>query len=508
MSKSRRLFLRCFLFLVSSVVVGFLYFASPVLWRDRAYATTTRNGTLISSHGKAENFSNRILTIDNGHSQDYADTEKAREAMRLRLMVSKTQIDPIDSDSVKSAIGIPVIKDSSYAALASRPDLGTLQNYAAPDDIPKVRVEAVSCAKLFEGDSKEQQKADSYHKLHLASNFKDKQLFREAQNCAAFVSGRQYLLKPASEEEARFPLAYSILLFHRPEQFERLLRAIYRPQNFYCIHVDRKSSKSVQDAVGAIINCFGNVFLAPEQYDVQWGTFSVLQPELSCMKELLKYKKWKYFINLTGQEFPLKTNWEIVQILKIFNGSNNLEGTVARRNLDRISDKSPPPANITVTKGSVHIVATRKFVHYIIYDEISLRFREWVKNTSIPDETYFTSLNFNPHLHVPGSYLGIPETDTKKNLFITRFKNWGDGPFNWPCAGKRVRMICIFGIRDLPLLARRPELFANKFHLEYEPLALDCLEELHHNNTYLQVLLSPDINRNFYENLDFVRNHL
>lgn len=103
---------------------------------------------------------------------------------------------------------------------------------------------------------------------------------------------------------------------------------------------------------------------------------------------------------------------------------------------------------------------------------------------------------------------GIPETDTKKNLFITRFKNWGDGPFNWPCAGKRVRMICIFGIRDLPLLARRPELFANKFHLDYEPLALDCLEELHHNQTRLQVLLSPDIDRNFYENLDFVRNHL
>lgn len=331
MSNSRRLFLRCFLILVSSVVVGFLYFASPVRWRDWTYAATTmttRNGTLVSSHGKAENFSNRILTIDNEHSQDYADAEKAREAMRLRLMVSKTQIDPIDSDS---AIEIPVIKDSSYAALsASRPDLGILKNYAAPDDIPKVRVEAVSCAKLFEGDSKEQKKADSYHKLHLASDVKDKQLFREAQNCAAFVSGRQYLLKPASEEEARFPLAYSILLFHRPEQFERLLRAIYRPQNFYCIHVDRKSSKSVQDAVGAVINCFGNVFLAPEQYDVQWGTFSILQPELSCMKELLKYKKWKYFINLTGQEFPLKTNWEIVQILKIFNGSNNLEGTVAR----------------------------------------------------------------------------------------------------------------------------------------------------------------------------------
>lgn len=333
MSNSRRLYLRCFLILVSSVVVGFLYFASPGLWRHREYTTTTttRNRALISGHGDPKNFSNRILTIDDEHSQEYGDTEKARESMRLKAMVSKTRIDPIDSDSVKSTIRIPVIKDSDYAALStSRPGLGILQNYATPDDIPKVKVEAVSCAKLFQGDSEEQNKADSYHKWHFPSNIKDQQLFREAQNCAAFLSGRQYLLKPASEEEARFPLAYSILLFHHTEQFERLLRAIYRPQNFYCIHVDRKSSKSVQDAVGAVVNCFGNVFLAPEQYDVRWGTFSVLQPELSCMKELLKYKKWKYFINLTGQEFPLKTNWEIVQILKIFNGANNLEGTVAR----------------------------------------------------------------------------------------------------------------------------------------------------------------------------------
>ena len=43
-----------------------------------------------------------------------------------------------------------------------------------------------------------------------------------------------------------------------------------------------------------------------------------------------KRKKWKYFINLTGQEFPLKTNYEIVQILKAYKGANNEEGTRAR----------------------------------------------------------------------------------------------------------------------------------------------------------------------------------
>jgi len=197
-------------------------------------------------------------------------------------------------------------------------------------DIPQPRVRAVNCAKLIVGDQNEQEKADIYQKQYSKIVRPNKEIYSEALNCSKFLSDRRYTRKPASEEELNFPLAYSILLFKDVEQFERLLRAIYRPQNFYCIHVDKKSEKSVQDAVGAIVECLENVFMAPKQFDVQWGTFSVLEPELSCMSELLKYKKWKYFINLTGQEFPLKTNWEIVKILKIFNGSNNLEGTVRR----------------------------------------------------------------------------------------------------------------------------------------------------------------------------------
>ena len=40
------------------------------------------------------------------------------------------------------------------------------------------------------------------------------------------------------------------------------------------------------------------------------------------LQDLWKHKKWKYFINLTGQEFPLRTNWELVQILKAHNNGN------------------------------------------------------------------------------------------------------------------------------------------------------------------------------------------
>lgn len=75
-------------------------------------------------------------------------------------------------------------------------------------------------------------------------------------------------------------------------------------------------------------------------------------------------------------------------------------------NPERTTNTPPAPFNIRVTKGSVHIIATRSYVEYVIYNETSIKFREWVKQTSFPDETYFSTLNFNPHLQVPGSYPG------------------------------------------------------------------------------------------------------
>jgi hypothetical protein len=103
---------------------------------------------------------------------------------------------------------------------------------------------------------------------------------------------------------------------------------------------------------------------------------------------------------------------------------------------------------------------------------------------------------------------GQPETDAYSYRFVTRFKNWGDGPFNWPCHGQRVRNVCVFGVGDLPLLASRPELFANKFYIDYEPLALDCIEELHYNRTREEIKNgAPTFDVSLYEQLLFVHNH-
>ena len=90
--------------------------------------------------------------------------------------------------------------------------------------------------------------------------------------------------------------------------------------------------------------------------------------------------------------------------------------------------------------------------------------------------------------------------------------NWRDGKgrfnFNWPCYGKRVRNICIFGLGDLPLLTARKELFANKFHMDFEPLVLDCLEEWLWNMTMDEYSGRIWFDPSFYQSLDVVTNHV
>ena len=59
------------------------------------------------------------------------------------------------------------------------------------------------------------------------------------------------------------------------------------------------------------------------------------------------------------------------------------------------------------------------------------------------------------------------------------------------------------------MLARRPELFANKFHLDFQPEALDCIEEWHHNRTGGELAgRAPTLNLSYYANMDYVKHHL
>lgn len=314
------------------------------------------------------------------------------------------------------------------------------------------------------------------------------------QNCSQFLKYRGYILQSMSKEEEEFPVAFSILVYCCPHQVEALLRAIYRPQNYYCIHIDSKCSGTFKKCMRSLADCLPNVFIATKLERVKWGSFGVVAAELSCMKDLLRYKKWKYLINLTGQEFPLKTNLQIVRILKILNGANDINAKIIPKKRFRIlfnyddegrviGKKEPLPFNMTFLSGSTHITATREFVNFTINNPKAQVYIKWVNGTKIPDETVFSILNGNPQFGVPGAYKG-PLSSINDVPFLSRYKIWSDD-VNGICGGYFRRGVCVFGPDDLPQLVNRFELFANKFtgNDPHQVITRRCLDEWLFNRT-------------------------
>lgn len=307
-----------------------------------------------------------------------------------------------------------------------------------------------------------------------------------AQNCSHLRRYHGYAATPMSEEEKNFPLAFAIKLHDKPEQAEQLLRTIYMPQNIYCIHVDNKAKTYVFDTLKYIADCFDNVILVEHRVEITYGADSLIEAEFKCMYEVWNSNiKWKYYINLTGKEFPLRTNYELVTILKSFNGANDIESyPFPAANEWRVKyegghvggifwrgrEKKPFKYKIELRKGSAYGMFSRRFVEFILKDDIARGFLAWSKGTLSPEEMVWATLNALPW--APGGYDVFTKHDNFTHASRVVLWEWD----NATCHGTWVRSVCVYAALDLPMLSSRPELFANKFDSSIDTVPIDCLE--------------------------------
>uniref|UniRef100_A0A4X1V7I8 N-acetyllactosaminide beta-1,6-N-acetylglucosaminyl-transferase n=1 Tax=Sus scrofa TaxID=9823 RepID=A0A4X1V7I8_PIG len=209
--------------------------------------------------------------------------------------------------------------------------------------------------------------------------------------CQQYTIQNHYIMKPLSKEEAKFPLAYVMVIHKDLDTFERLFRAIYTLQNVYCVHVDAKAASAFKDAVGRLLSCFPNAFLASKRESVVYAGISRLQADLNCIKDLAASAvPWKYAINTCGQDFPLKTNREIVQYLKGFKGKNITPGVL-------------PPPHIIRRTTYVHLEQKYhffsfmlEFANFVLQDPRATDLLEWSKDAYSPDEHFGVTLNRIP----------------------------------------------------------------------------------------------------------------
>lgn len=323
-------------------------------------------------------------------------------------------------------------------------------------------------------------------------------------NCDLLLSQLHFITAPLSKEEEDYPLAFIITIHKELATFVRLLRAIYAPQNVYCIHIDQKASEKYKSSVRNLSRCFPNVFLSSVNVKVTYAGFSRLQADINCMKDLVESPiQWKKVINLCGQDYPIQTNLELVRYMqtpewKDRNMTPGIKQPPSMRYRTAFQyvevknthvaqtgrKKGPPPHNLKIYFGTAYYSLTRPFVEYVLNNPVAKDLLSWSKDSYSPDEHYWVTLN---HIkEAPGSNV---EGEWEGNV---RAVKWSDqqGTAHQGCKGQYIRGICVYGIGDLPWLIEKESMFANKFEMASFPEALDCME-LWHRHKVLQQATVP-----------------
>ncbi|XP_063744978.1 beta-1,3-galactosyl-O-glycosyl-glycoprotein beta-1,6-N-acetylglucosaminyltransferase 4-like [Eleginops maclovinus] len=369
---------------------------------------------------------------------------------------------------------------------------------AALDGIQAYQKYNINCLAIYDMDPVEVGKSLVIRREQVVED-NDESLVNLTSNCPLFIKARGYDQVHVSKQERDFPLAYSIVVHKSALMIERLLRAVYSPSNIYCIHYDQKSSEKFISAVEGLARCLPNVFIASKRESVYYASISRLKADLHCLSDLLKSEvQWKYVINLCGQDFPLRSNFEIVSELKKLNGANMLETsrpselkkqrfTFSYKLMDvgkefqklphkTEQEKTPPPHGIEMFIGSAYFVLSEEFVVHIDSSAVMKDFLAWSEDTYSPDEHFWATLVRLPG--VPGEvHRSQPDiTDLMSKARLVKWQYLEDRLYP-QCSGKHVRSVCIFGAGELRWLLNYGHWFANKFDPKVDPIVIHCLEE-------------------------------
>lgn len=270
-------------------------------------------------------------------------------------------------------------------------------------------------------------------------------------------------------------IGYFLLVHRYPAQFKRLFRAIYAPGNHYVVHVDKSSGTALAQDIAAFLAPYGGVALLEPQ-DAVWGGFSLVDAELRGMARLLAMSpNWTHYINLSGQDFPLKSQAYIAafladhpdqQFIRTRNQRTERPDTLNRLSHHFIEESGkvhPTTVARTYLAGATPFIGTqwkavtRSFCEFVCHDPRVERFKTFYRNSFIADEGFFQTVMMNG---------GEPFQVVNDDL---RMIDWvPDGDIKL-----RPRS---FELADLPALQASPDLFARKFDAETDGSLLSLLE--------------------------------
>jgi hypothetical protein len=227
-------------------------------------------------------------------------------------------------------------------------------------------------------------------------------------------------------------IGFIILAHTDPTHLERLIEALPRA-SMKTIHLDRKSL-SLNGFATSVVN---TQFVTPN-LETHWGAFSLVQATIAALKTALSTTSAERFVLLSGQCYPLKSNYEMVsffkkypdkEFIKYFDITNSSEHYTQKLNrlylsedyfsallqgrfslakiASRLSSRAAQPfrrnwskslGQLTPAYGSQWWAITRPCAEMIIEasKDPKLQFFQY---TFAPDELYFHTIVANSSFH-------------------------------------------------------------------------------------------------------------
>ncbi|MDB5052769.1 MAG: hypothetical protein JWM44_819 [Bacilli bacterium] len=217
-------------------------------------------------------------------------------------------------------------------------------------------------------------------------------------------------------------IAYFIMVHQYAEQFALLLDAIQHPDNIYLIHVDAKSSTEFEEHIKNIGSKYSNMHFLKRQ-SVRRCLWSLTEVQLHAIEYLLSMtdQNWDYFINLSGQCFPLKSQNYIMNYLannqgnyigllnsqdplvqkdSIYRQRNHYKETNTSTGFDKLTDQGQLLNEFSAGKynyytGSGWFFLTREFCDFVVNSEVSKEIKPYMKTVFISDESYIQTILMN-----------------------------------------------------------------------------------------------------------------
>ena len=361
-----------------------------------------------------------------------------------------------------------------------------------------------NCDRLFHSDRSELFRVRG-HTLKWSNGVEDTDFFSQWTDKATatkLLTNNFYV----SQKEKDFPLAFVLLFHYKPgiiQQYFRLLRFLYRPQNVFCIHIDAKAPEWWVSKINQFASFFPNILLAHNPVQVKYSTVSILDAHLKCFEELHESSlKWKYAINLHSTELPLVTNREIVETLEQTKGKNLISTGMRIKDLPTNSidrqrvlfkcawnghtckitshPKRPPPFTFDLYKGadSANGAMTPDFVRFILTERRAKALRHFLEDVRSAVELFFNTLNQLPD--APGGSADPTQNHTLPPVTVRLWKSLH--PQNMCTAQKFIHRVCITDVGDLPALKaasmEKKWMFYNKYTIDFDHVVMDCIENL------------------------------